>query len=411
MMQHAEALSEVLANSVTLPSRVMTLSKSLGHYLAEPLVAPFSLPRFDNSAVDGYGFRADDFREVTTKEPVTLHPFESIRAGEHSEQCLPVNGVVKVLTGAPIPPGVDSVIMREELEVGGKVSLNRTPIVGENIRHAGREVLKGTELLPVGTKITPSVIGMLATFGMSRVNVIRKPRISLFSSGDELVVVGKTLDRPSQIYDSNLPMVTAELSQLGIAPRTTYRLPDNLSATLQSLRLAMKHSDIVVTCGGISMGEYDFIRTAALELGIAEKFWKVAIKPGKPLFFGTHGTKSRPKLFFGLPGNPVAVMVTLEQFVLPAIRKLMGSTAAVLPMQSGILMQPITKKAGRLDFVRVVAVWADDHYEITPMSAQESHMLSGIAVANALLHFPEACEVLPAGATASFQWLSSRHGG
>lgn len=404
MIDFIAARQIVLNEAKPLPAELVPCERAVGRYLREPLVAPFQLPRFDNSAVDGYGIRVADFSKVDFTQPCELQVSGTVNAGGAASVDLPFQHACKIMTGAKIPLGVDAVIMREEIEGGDTVLLRRLPKKSENVRFAGEEVSTGQSLLPLGTRISPATLGLLSTFGMTQVPVCMTPKIAIVTTGDELSPLETAL-HDSQIHDANTPTLTTLLRQLGIEPFLLRHLPDDSAATQKQLSEIMQQVDIVISTGGVSMGDRDFVRSTALESGVHEHFWKVAIKPGKPIFFGTWQRDDSPGLFFGLPGNPVAVMVTFEMFVIPAIRLMLGSQAPLSMTFEARLTNSIRKKSGRLEFLRACVAWQDGVFQATPMKAQESHMLSGMALANALLHFQRDAETMQAGETITAQFL------
>lgn len=387
MIPFEEALSIVLEKTKQLPTESLSLNRLSGKILAENICTKFPLPLFDNSAVDGYALRAEEYTTTSTDMPVILNVTQTIRAGESGLEPLQAHQAIRIMTGAQIPPGADAVVMREEVEAPGGLFIRNPVTSGANIRRRGEELQEGITVLKSGTRITPPVIGMLATLGLPTAKVCATPRITFIVTGDELKQPGEELS-PGQIYDSNGPALTAAAASIGIENiRVRYAIDqrEQLKATVAA---ALDLSDIVVTLGGISVGDYDFVREVNSDLGVQEYFWRVAMKPGKPTFFGEVTSSETCKLVFGLPGNPVAALVTFAMLVRPAIRVMMGDHEPVPPRLTARLERSVRKKEGRLEFVRGRYSESAGVRHVIPVKGQESHMVSGLAAANCVIVFP-----------------------
>lgn len=403
MISYEDALNQILGVvSVQTKTTVLSLDDANGEVIADAVIAPFDLPRFNNSAVDGYGFCSENFATISKNNPLQIDQFSTIPAGEAVSGDFPI---IKIMTGAAIPQGIDAVVKREEIEQeDGRLILARPPKKGENVRFAGEEVKKNTQLLSAHTLITPSVIGLLATLGYASARVIQRPIVAVYTTGNE-VLDSKNELKDTHIYNANLPALMAALNQQKCTIQTAQHLKDDPHQIRSALQQALNSVDIILTTGGVSMGDYDYVRTIALELGVQELFWKIAIKPGKPVFFGIYPKEKSPTLFFGLPGNPVAALVTYETLVLPALRKMVGLPPYPSNLLSGKLTNTIRKKEGRMEFLRAQAVWNETGYLVTPLAAQESHMLSGLAQANALAFFPRESSAIQEGENIFFRWI------
>jgi molybdopterin molybdotransferase len=314
--------------------------------------------------------------------------------------------VVKLLTGARIPDGVEAVVMKEYAEEkDNSVLLRKSTHSGENIRRKGEEFHTGDEVLPKGTRITPSVVGVIAAMGHASFTVYRKPRVALIATGNELVEPGQPL-ASGQIYDSNSAALAAALKAMRIMSTSIVRLPDDLATLKIALSRALKEADVVVTIGGISVGDTDFVKEACMQLGVCTHFWRVAIKPGKPNYFGTYNDPDgAAKLVFGLPGNPVAALVSFHQFIKPALCKMMGAEDNAIRTLHAILRNDLGKKPGRLEFVRANLVPQDHTLTVMPLKGRESHLIGSIAKADCLIHFPADKSHLAKGAHVIIEFL------
>jgi len=392
------ALQIVVEQTPRLPARLVRLDKALGRRLAETIRTPFPLPSFDNSAVDGYALRTADYPTAAGGYPVALNMVGTIRAGDAAEEPLVPGTALRIMTGAPVPPGCDAVVMREDIESGAGLYLSRPPLSGENIRPAGGELSAGVVVAVPGTAVTPPLLGLFASLGLTKVRVYDLPSVAIITTGDELLAPGC---RPSRgcIFDSAGPALRAASLNRGLTKVHLTHCSDDPTAMKGALEQSFAHADLVLTTGGVSVGDYDFVIEAAREAGVRELFWKVAMKPGKPLYFGTYdppdGTRS--KLLFGLPGNPVSAMVGFELFVATAINAMAGALNPLPRWFTACLTTHLVKKPGRAEFVRGQLGSDDAGLTATPVVGQDSHMLSGLAAADCLIHFPQAAETLSAG--------------
>ena len=412
MIPYEEARSIVLSNVQPLPKIRVRLERLLGSVLGESVVANHDLPIFDNSAVDGYGICLADVRGASKFDSRSLPVAAEIRAGEAGPQSLPSASAFRIFTGAPVPPGVDAVVMREDcIEDGDQVRIQKEPKSGENIRRRGDEFLRGQEILPDGVRVTPPLIGLLASLGQASFMVHRKPTIAIIVTGSELVKPGKALS-PGKIFDSNSFALKAACDALGIEDILPLSCKEDLNETRKVLALGLDFADIVITTGGVSVGDYDFVKDVYEELGVKTLFYKIAMKPGKPVYFGAsmHRRKHKIQYAFGLPGNPVSALVTFNQLVKPAILKLMGQENPLFGQSvsqvKAKLSRDLRKAAGRTEFVRAVVSTSGGELCAHPTSGQDSHMLGGLSMANALIVFPQDAEHLPQGSLVSVELLN-----
>ncbi len=396
MIPFDEALKIVLETARRLPTELLPLSKLKGKVLAEAISTPFPLPRFDNTAVDGYAVHSAEYLTASAESPLPLTIRQTIRAGDTALEPMQHHQAIRIMTGAPIPSGADAVVMREDVESVEGFFIRRPVRPAENIRHKGEESSEGAIVLNSGTRVTPPVIGMLATLGLPSATVYRTPQVTLIITGDELRTPGEDLSS-AQIYDSNGPALTSALNAAGIEIIRLRYATDQRDLLQETIRTSLADSDLIITVGGVSVGDYDFVRSVNTELGVRELFWRVAMKPGKPIYFGVAESPHNRTLVFGLPGNPVAALVTFILLVDPAIRVMMGDgnpAPTILPARMDVAL---TKKEGRLEFVRGHFYESSGVRKVIPVRGQESHMVSGLVAANCLIIFPSEKNLLELG--------------
>lgn len=403
MISFDSALATVLALAEPLGTTQVGIEQSAGYFLAEAIFAPDPLPRFDNSAVDGYAVFADDTSGATLSSPVRLQVIGSIGAGEKSAVPLRRGSTFKIFTGGQIPAGVDAVIMREQVSENDCIAITQPAARGMNIRRAGEEFQVGDQVLSVHCPITPAVIGLLAQLGCSSCMVHRKPSVALVVTGSELISAGGALES-SQVYDSNSPALTAALEAAGITDLSAQRIADSPEPLRQCLEQALASHDVVITVGGVSMGDHDFVRDVCGLLRVRQMFWQVAMKPGKPNYFGTFTSNAgQRKLVFGLPGNPVSALVSFLMLVKPALRKMMGEQHASPELIPARLSKEVLKEKGKLEFTRGRLTIHNGNWSVEPVGRQGSHMLGGMASANCLIHCPADKELIATGETVLVQ--------
>lgn len=347
MLSFDQALHTLLAAARPVAEvREMSLEAAVGRVLAAAQHATVAVPPLDNSAMDGYALRAADVAEADTVLPVS----QRIPAGSIGQPLLP-GSAARIFTGAPIPPGADAVVMQERTEaVEGGVRFSQVPRAGENIRRAGEDIAVGSEILPAGVILRGQELALAASAGLPQLPVYRRLRVAVFFTGDELRQPGEPLP-PGAIYNSNRYALRALLEGLGCEVRDLGQVPDQLEATREALRRAAADNDLIVTSGGVSVGEEDHVKPAVEAEGRLG-LWKIAIKPGKPLAFGEVTSTGKPVWFVGLPGNPVSSFVTFVTLVRPFIRRLQG-VQQVLPRSFAMRADFDWKKAdARQEFLR-----------------------------------------------------------
>ncbi len=393
MIDLDEARSAVLDRAEPLPATKATLESALGCVLAMPVCTMLDLPSFDNSAVDGFGAHVDDVAGASERSPIRLELAGTVRAGEDvSGVALPKGKALKIMTGAAAPADVEAVIMREYCrEERDCVHIQRPAKPGENIRCKGEEFQHGQQVLDAGTRVTPAAVGLLATVGLTEVEVHRKPRVAVLVTGDELVKPGTPL-KPGQIYESNSFALAAILREMGIADVQMLHLRDEREVITEGIRESLDGSDVLITVGGVSVGDFDYVKEAMADLGVEQIFWKINMKPGKPNFVGVYRKESgADTLVFGLPGNPVSAQVSFHHLVKPAILQMIGVANVDRQGLLAELATDVQHKPGRREFLRGVLVTDRGHPVVRPVSGQGSHMQGGLAKANCLIDVPADC--------------------
>jgi molybdopterin molybdotransferase len=393
-MQSVESyLSDVLAVIRPLPPRELRLDEAGGAVLAEDVAAACALPPFDNSGMDGYAVLAADVAAATAERPVTLPVRGEIPAGDTRSHDLAQGTCLRIMTGAPLPSGADAVIPVEWTDGGSAhVTISRAPERGNAIRRAGGDAAVGDVLLAAGTRVGPVQIGLLAAAGRDTVIARPSPRITVMSTGNELIEPGQPV-RPGQIWESNSRMLAAAAQQAGYRARRHAIVPDDKAAVLTAIEEALSDTDLLVTTGGVSMGgEHDIVKAALLALGTVT-FRKIAMQPGMPQGFGVVGPADTP--IFTLPGNPVGAYVSFQLFVRPAASVLQSLGPERIAATSAELAGPVRSPAGRRSYLRGVLDAAAG--TVAPVSGQSSHQLAALARADALIIVPESVTELPGG--------------
>ena len=384
MLELEEAQAHILAALAPPTSEIIPLSDGAGRVLAERIQSPLDLPVFDNSAMDGYGVRAKDIASARPESPARLRLAGKVAAGEVFAGDVASGTCVRLFTGSPLPRGADAVVMQEDTRLdpsaAGEVLFLTAASPGENVRLSGEDVKRGALLVEAGKVLTVGRLSLLAAVGLMRVSVGRQPVVCLLASGSELRDAGQIL-APGQIYESNRASLAALVRRAGAIPQVLPLVADTLAATRVALTEAFDQCDAVVTLGGVSVGEMDFIKSAFEEIGGQLQFWKVAIRPGRPFVFGRY----RKKFLFGLPGNPVSAVVTCLLLVRPALLRWQGATDVSLPAHPGVLLESLANRGELRHFTRVKV---DAAGRIRSAGRQASHLLSSMARANGLVDLP-----------------------
>lgn len=386
MLDLEKAVERILGSFPAPKPERIPVTEACGRVAAEKVVAATDLPPFDNSAVDGYAVRSKDVAIASPENPVKLQLAGRIAAGEHFTGQLSPGQCIRIFTGSPVPAGADAVVMQEDTkpDAGGsdKVLFLDSAKPWENIRFHGEDVKPGASIVDGGIRLSAAQIGLLAATGAGQVTVNRRPTVGLLATGSELVEPNPgTQLAPGQIFESNRPALTPLIAATGAIPRIFPIGPDTGEAARTALARAFAECDIVITCGGVSVGEMDFVKSAFEELGGQLDFWKVAIKPGRPFVFGRFGQK----FLFGLPGNPISAFVTFLLLARPALLRWQGAMDVFMPVSFGILAETFSNSGDRRHFVRVTV---DKDGKVHSAGTQASHILSSLASANGLIDVP-----------------------
>jgi molybdopterin molybdotransferase len=393
-----DALARVLAHVRPLATEAVELASAAGRVLAEDALAGIDLPRFPSSAMDGFALRSAD-------TPGTLPVVARIAAGHPAERPLVGGEAMAISTGGVVPEGADAVVPIELVrDEGERVVIPQPAPPGANVRARGGDIRAGDLVVPAGTLLTPPRLAALASAGVTSPRCARRPRAAIVSTGTELRRPGEPLG-DGEIYESNGLMLAGLLAGAGAVVETPTHVEDDAASHDEALARGLE-ADVLVTSGGVSVGPHDLVRETLAGLGVQEVFWGVAMRPGKPLSFGTRGDT----LVFGLPGNPVSSLVGALLFLLPALRALQGRAHPEPPFGRGMLVAPATRRPSRDDFQRALLERAGDEVLLRPLAGQESHMIARAAAADALVHVPRGTGELPAGAAVRYLPLDGSTG-
>ncbi len=378
--------------------QIVKIVDAIDRIVAQDIISPIDVPGFDNSAMDGYAIKHADL--ATSK---SLQLVGKSFAGTSFEGKMSSGQCVRIMTGAEIPEYADTVVMQENVKANGnEIEFLQLAKLGDNIRRQGSDIKKGQVVLPKGSKITPVDIGLLASLGLSEIHVFRRLKIAVFSTGDELVASGNVLPK-GHIFDTNRPMLIAMIKRLGFEAVDLGIIKDDKQAIRATFEQADQIADCIITSGGVSVGEADFTKEVLQELGQIA-FWKLAIKPGKPLAFG----QLPNSIFFGLPGNPVSSAVTMDKVAMPALCQMSGQSIDKPFLLTAIAAQKFRKRPGRTDFQRAFC-YRDDNGQLMVTSAvsQSSGILSSFRQSNCFAVIDQEAGDIEAGASVQIQLFSS----
>lgn len=401
LLSATEAKQRILEHAEPLKPVRVSLENALDRALAESITASHPLPPFDNSAMDGYAVRSEDIKDASPGRPVRLRTAESLPAGVVSQRLLERGEAARIMTGAALPPGADAVVMQERAQTDGHTVLFTAPVEpGENVRRRGEDVSEESAVLEIGTPIGPVQTALLAALGRPEVLVTPPPAVSVLATGDELLEAAVPLS-PGRIHNANSPALIAALKRLRIPCRDLGIARDSVADLTARISEGLQ-SDLLLLSGGVSVGEWDLCRRVLESLGVQIVFWRIAIRPGKPLLFGT----LQGKLIFGLPGNPISALVCFEEFVRIALWKMMGRQPPEERFYLGALEADLWKPPDRRCylFARVMTEHAAFHVHI--FRPQGSALLTPAARANALVVIPEGLRSIKKGETVLFRWFS-----
>ncbi len=421
MISVDEALERILSYVSVLEPEEKPVLDALGQVLAEEIVAPFSIPSLDNTAMDGYAVQAASTAGASPSSPVELEVVGELAAGYVFDGEVTPGTAVRIMTGAAIPKGANAVVPFEETDeaahqaptaarrIQERVRVLKEVGLGANVRRAGEDIRQGERVLPTGTVLRPAEIGVLASVGRASVRVIRRPVVAVLSTGDELVEVGEPL-LPGRIYDSNVYSLASLVQRYGGIPKVLGIARDTVEALTAKIRQGLD-ADMLLTSAGVSRGDYDVVKDVLAREGEID-FWTVAMKPGKPLAFGCfHTSDGRRIPHVGLPGNPVSSMVSFELFVRPAMLKMMGKRHWGRPTLRAVTRERIVNRGeSRRLFNRCIVTEEDGRYYVSLTGPQGSGILSSMVAANALTVIPEGVEVVEPGEEIEVMMLDWSHG-
>ena len=412
MLSVEEAYERIMAYFSPLESEQVPILQALGQVLSEDVFSPRHLPPLDNSAMDGYAVRHADILGAGPDTPRPLRVIGQIAAGQMPAEEVSEGTAIRIMTGAPVPPGADTIVPFEETDElerkrsGG--SLDEIAIMdelaeGSHLRPAGEDVRKGDAVLVRGSVVRPSEIGVLASLGMANVSVISRPVVAILATGDELLNLGDPVEE-AKIHDSNSYSMAASVLKYGGIPKVLGIARDNLDDMNEKLSLGTT-ADLLITSAGVSKGDYDIVKDVLMERGEIS-FWSVRMRPAKPLAFGTiRGDGGRLVPHLGLPGNPVSTMVAFEEFARPAILRMLGKTRLDRPTIEAVLEGPIYNMDDRRVFARVEVTKRNGTYYASPTGPQGSNILTSMSRANGLAICPEDVPVMDTGKTVKVKML------
>jgi len=392
MIRPEEAIRRILDIVSPLPLERVGILQTLGRVLGEDIFAGRDIPPKNNSSMDGYALRSSDTKGASWKKPVVLRVLEDIPAGSIPRCTITPGTAARIMTGAPLPEGADAVLRMEDTEKnGGSVRIFVEVEKDHDVRFAGEDVRNGELILPRGCVVRPPEVGMLASLGRAFVSVYQRPIVAILATGDELVDIDEPVS-PWKIVSSNSYSLAAEVLQCGGIPLQIGIARDNREDLVAKFRAALR-ADLIVSSGGVSVGDYDLVKDVMKDVGNRMDFWRVAMRPGRPLAFGI--IEGVP--VFGLPGNPVSSMVSFEQFVRPTILKLAGKTKIHRRIAKAILQEDVPKKEGLKYFIRGIVNRKGGGLVASTTGEQGSGILKSMVRANALIVLPEGIAIARAG--------------
>ena len=387
-----EGLKIILDNVNLLSTEKVFLLEALGRVIAEDIVSPYNVPIADNSAMDGYAIRAEDTVGATEENPVKLKIVEIIPAGKVGKKILEKNEACKIMTGAPLPEGADAVARKEIcVEKNGYVYIYEEVKRGKDVRYAGEDIKKGELAIRNGTVVTPAVCGVLSALGKSVIKVYKRPVVAILITGDEIVDIDESIEF-GKVKNSNAYSLMALIKEAGGIPIYTGIVKDDRESLKKAI-LDNLNADVILSTGGVSVGDYDYTKEVVKKAGFDIKFWKLRIKPGKPLMFATKDDK----LYFGIPGNPVSTMVVFYNFIKPALLKMQGFENIFLPEREAILAEDIRKKDSRREFIRGILFKKDGNLYVKSKGPQGSGILKSMAMGNCFIIMKEDITYLNKG--------------
>lgn len=410
MISLRRALSLIRSNAPLLPPETVDLASARGRVLTRDIHASADLPAFDNAAMDGYAVRFRDLRTASARRPVALKLSAVAPAGDPRSTKLDSGCAVRIMTGAPLPQGADAVVMQEYSSStgNGSVRLLHSPKPGEWIRPRGGDVRRGERLIAAGSALGPYDVGVLAAQGITRVTARRKPVVAVASTGSELVSAQGT-PGPGRIRNANGPALLSALASWGLPCLDRGIIRDDASALRKCFQKALSEADVLIVTGGVSVGDRDYTKDVLESLGVRTVFWKAKIKPGKPLYFGIRPAgRNASRLIFGLPGNPLSVMVCLEEFVRPALERMQGQAPGIDRYYlRGRAVNGFKLPRDRRQFLFCRTSYSNGAFSLNILRSQASHMLARGARADALARSEEGVVSVSPGDILPFRFLNN----
>jgi molybdopterin molybdotransferase len=394
-----EALELVIEKVSLIEEETVALADAAGRVSSRNIVCPSSIPPFNNSAMDGYAVISADTQGASKESPVILSVVEHIRAGQVPKLKIERGQASRIMTGAQVPEGADAVIMQEMTKSSGsRVEIFEKVQPGSHIRKAGEDMTRGHLCVAQGDVLTPADIGLIATVGLGNISVYQRPVVAVVATGDELVAPDKPLE-PGKIRNSNTYTLISQIKQCGCIARDFGIAGDSMSEIKDKLKPALMSAHMVITSGGVSVGDYDEVQNVMCELGVELIFWKTKMKPGKPLLFGLY----QGKPVFGVPGNPASSMIVFEEIIKPALLRMMGQKKLFLPYINVVLKDDLKAGGDRLTFIRVIIRYSNNEFIAFSSGIQSSGALSSMASANGLVAVPVGQKLLKSGMTVKAQ--------
>lgn len=386
MLSVSKAQKKILRCRIKIKTVSVPILESLGSVLAENVTSKDDIPIYDNSAMDGYSVRVEDIKGAGKNNPVRLMLSGSdLPAGRLPTEKLKSGYCMSIMTGAPIPAGSNTVVMKEDTKKDGKnILFFKQYTKGENIRGRGEDIKKGDKVLKKGIRISPADVGVMASLGKSKVIVGKSPLVGIISTGDELLRIDEEL-KAGRVRDSNSYALSAQLTEIGVNFIRYGITGDKKEVLTRMIRKALEECDVLLISGGVSVGDYDFVKEILSDIGAKTVFWRVNQKPGKPLVFSTY----HDKFIFGLPGNPVSVMICFEMYVRPLVMRMMGNTDLFRPTVIAKASHDFKKARGRTNFARVILIKKGSKYFFKSTGMQGSGILTSMAKADGIAVFPE----------------------
>jgi molybdopterin molybdotransferase len=402
MITVAEAIEQILQTINPLGLERVNILDALGRVLGEDITAGRNIPPKDNSAMDGYALRFQDTIGASPHQPVLLEVIEDIPAGAIPQKSIAAGQSARIMTGAPLPVGADAVLKMEDTEKDGqKIKIMAEAQSGQDVRRAGEDVREGELVIPRGTIVRPAGIGMLASLGRSFISVYQRPLIAVLATGNELVDIDES-PSPWKIINSNSYSLASQALDCGALVMQMGIAKDQREDLLARFQAAMR-ADVIISSGGVSVGDYDLVKDIMQEVGSRMQFWQVAMRPGKPLAFGRIGNIP----MFGLPGNPVSSMISFEQFIRPAILKMMGHQEIFRRTVRAVLQENIEKRKGFTHFIRALVKAGAGGYTVSTTGEQGSGILKSMVRANGLIVLPQDVDKVESGTEVKVQLLDN----